>query len=327
MSQTSVKKITVSHDQFSEASTAAGLAEEQAAHLWLELEKRSPRQGAEMFGYIVAGIFLLIGAIATGMWLADYASYTTTCLTSLVLMAGFGMGATYFGRQESMRVPSGLLWVLTACMTPVVTTSAAGIFFGHATSSDSIMFVSSLATVIVGAALTLRSRISFVALPALIAGAAAVTTLPTLFHESWSWSATSWLLVGYGLVINQASIRLDGKTEEDYSFWGYVVGIISFWAGIAMIDKGELGFMMVAVIGLASIATSVYLSRAIFAVAGVAAVAGYVIHLLDRVFHGSLVFDLSLVGLGIALLVAFGKYRRNADAINTWLRNRLPTRG
>jgi len=326
MSTTSVKKITISHDEFSQATTAAGLAEEQAAHLWLEMEKRSPQQGAEMFGYIVAGLFLLIGAVATGTWLAEYASYATTCVASLVLMGAFAAGATYFGRQDSMRIPTGLLWMLTTCMTPVIVTSAAGIVFGHASNSDAIMFVASMSTVIVGAALTLRSRISFVALPALVAGAAAVTALPTLFHESSSWNATNWLLVAYGLLVNQVSMRLDGKTDEDYSFWGYAVGICAFWAGVAMIDKGELGYMMIAVIGLASIAISVYLSRAVFAVAGVAAVAGYVIHLLDRVFHGSLVFDLSLVAFGIVLLVGFANYRRNAETINAWLRNRLPTR-
>jgi hypothetical protein len=55
--------------------------------------------------------------------------------------------------------------------------------------------------------------------------------------------------IAFGVVIFVISYWFDRKTEIDYSFWGYLFGLMSFTGGLSFIDSGnqlaKLGYCLI----------------------------------------------------------------------------------
>ena len=99
-----------------------------------------------------------------------------TLIVSLIYGFGFAFGAELVAGRDGMRVPSGLLYVLAVSMTPIAVSSIQDIM-GAKSPSSMMMLVSMLATIVTANIATARSRISFVCVPALIAGFGAVAAI------------------------------------------------------------------------------------------------------------------------------------------------------
>ncbi len=237
-------------------------------------------------------------------------------LLSIIYFSVFFFGAERFGKSPNLRVPSGLLYVLATSMTPFLISSLQLLFWKGADNYLSVGLASALATLVVGNVLTARARISFVCLPALLAGGSATYFAMALLSEHNTWSSTyeSWGMVGNGLFAILMSLIIDRRSNEDYSFWGYGVGAISFWVGLTMVVGGD-GWGLYALVGLVSMFVSLLLSRNVFAFTGGFAVLAYLTHISYTYFSNSIGFFFSMGVVGLLTMLLGVWYVRNAEQV------------
>jgi hypothetical protein len=335
MTSKSPTRLTVTREQLTAAGRTVGLGPVQSDAMWGNLVSNAPApasfSAAQVAYYFGAAIVL----VAMG-WLVAIVSSTygsgALLTMSLLYTAIFTVGGWMFASQRDMRVPGGLLYALATVMTPV-TVSAFGETFHTHLSSGANTTLPFVALFVVGVLYTQVTRIAFVSLPALIAGwFAAVSAAEWLLPGSnLTWETTSIL---YGIAALVTSFVMDGRSEEDYSYWGYAIGAIATFTGLTMLDKSGGAYALYAAGGIVSMLVSVVLARKVFAFAGAAAVLTWVGHLSIVLFADSVLFPIVLTLAGIGTICGGWLYARNAERIDAailrlvpgGLRSKLPVR-
>lgn len=150
--------------------------------------------------------------------------------------------------------------------------------------------------------------------------------LSELLHgEHFSWEQRRDVSLWFGLLILLVSLLVDGRSKQDFAFWGYLAGLTAFWGGLSLMDSGsEFGKLMYCLINLGLIGLAVLLRRPLFMVFGALGVALYLGYLAHDVFEDSLLFPVvvSLIGLGV---IGMGLlYQKRREAMTNALRRRLP---
>jgi hypothetical protein len=325
-------KLSINADQYNEATTAAGVSPQQAEQLWTELEKRARTVDMAMFGYILGGIALIAGAaIGVGAFIDDLGPMGAAVVAFVASAVSWFIG-DFFDKGKDQRIPAGVFYLISALtIWPAVyftMDKASGA--SHFATEPAGMLIQMLAIMGVSFFHAYRSGIAFATVPALLAGAGATFAVVDMatgthvgFFSSLNYHAMG--LIGYGLVVNNISFKLDGKTDDDFSFWGYFVGVAAFWLGMTMVDKGPGIWALTGALGVISLATSVWFSRRIFAIAGGAAVLSYIAYLAFNAFShsaGGLAVSLLVVG-GLAFWATMA-YRRNRASVDAWVRSLVP---
>jgi hypothetical protein len=338
MSDPRRKKLTIDAGKFNQACEANGLTTEQTGKLWGDLEAGSRKVDMALFGYIFAGLLLLVGGVIAIGSFVDNMGEKAAVAALIIASVGTFFAGDRFNRNDDNRIPAGVMYVLST-LTAWAAVGISITLWGSYEFKSSHLYLLTQALAIIGVSgyAWRRSGISFVAVPALIAGAAAVYSAVSLFtgkggpvgfpffaRETFPLHASA--MVAYGLLVNRFSFSLDGKTDEDFSFWGYLVGVSTFWFGFSMFDKGEIMWGLTGVIGVLSLATSVWFRRNIFAVAGVIAIISYIVHIADVFFRNNAGgLSALLIGGGVLGLLAVRYYRKNRESVDAWVRSLAPS--
>ena len=112
-----------------------------------------------------------------------------------------------------------------------------------------------------------------------------------------------------------ASFVLDRKTEVDFSFWGYLFGLLSFTGGLSFIDSGnQWAKGAYCFIHLFLIVLSLAPRRRVFLVIGGLGVFGYLCNEAYTYFKDSVAFPFVLSFIGIAIMVLAMKLKKNEAA-------------
>ena len=128
-----------------------------------------------------------------------------------------------------------------------------------------------------------------------------------------------------GGIIALISFFVDRKSEEDYAFWGYLFGVLTFWGAYSWLDKGsEAGMFVYFAVNVALMFVSIVLQRRIFMIVGSLGAVGYLLHLAWTIFEGSMLFPVALVAMGIGIIFAGIQYNRNREAIEARILSVLP---
>jgi hypothetical protein len=115
------------------------------------------------------------------------------------------------------------------------------------------------------------------------------------------------------------------RIAEDYAFWLYLFGLLSFWFGMTLMGDGtEWEFFLYFVINLGLVLLSVLLQRRVFIVFGALGVFAYFSHLAYEIFRDSLLFPFALTVLGIGVIYLGVLYQRNRGAIEGWILGKVP---
>jgi hypothetical protein len=248
---------------------------------------------------------------------------TGTLGLSVFYGAIFALFAEILASKPDQRIASGLLYVLAVSMTPF----AVGSLMQLASTrhfNDQALLILSVTTVVTGVVATLRSRISFVSLPAWVAALVAFDTAANLMmHANWYDNYTSMLL-SYGAIACVIGFVIDRRSTEDYAYWAYNVGAIAIWFALSETSKTEPQFAAYAGAGLLSMFLSVVLSRRIFAITGGAAVIYYVLHVMYTFFGDSIAFPLVLTLIGGLVIYLGVFYSRNHKQVDEAARRFVP---
>ena len=146
-----------------------------------------------------------------------------------------------------------------------------------------------------------------------------------IYGEPFNWAQRQKVSLWFGLGLLLVFLGIDGRTREDYAFWGYLAGLLAFWGGLTSMDSdSEVGKALYCLINLGLMAVAVLLRRPMFMVFGAMGVAAYLGYLSYDVFADSLLFPvvLTLIGLGVIGLGLL--YQKHRDHLSTRLRAALP---
>jgi hypothetical protein len=306
--------------RLNEAVQAGIIDPGQAARLlqFFVQERERPRFTLVHVLYYLGGM-IAIGAMSLFMtlgWnsLGGWGGFVTA-LCYLVLFLAL---AHWLLERRQLAIPAGIMATLAVVMVPLAIFSAQAAlgYWGAAKAYrdyhvfiDGRWLMMEFGTLAAGAALLWRYRFPFMLMPiAVTLWYMSMDLVPFLFGAGlYDFEIRKFISLYFGLatVLLAFWVDLRSRFSQDYAFWLYLFGVLTFWGGLSLINSGsELGKAAYCVINLAMILVGAVLGRRVFAVFGGMGVAGYLGYLSWRVFRDSLVFPfaLTLIGLGIIWL-------------------------
>lgn len=274
------------------------------------------------------GALLIMGAMG---WLMTEAWMSIGDAALLVISSAYLLLFLLGGRslwRRGQPIPGGLLGAVAVSLTPLVVFAGQrlfGIWPMDDAQSDYVDYyryvqggwlVMEVATVLVGLLVLRLLPFPFIVMPIAVALWFISMDMSELLHgEYFSWEQRRDVSLWFGLLILLASLLVDGRSKQDFAFWGYLAGLTAFWGGLSLMDSGsEFGKLLYCLINLGLIGLAVLLRRPLFMVFGALGVAGYLGYLAHDVFEDSLLFPVvvSLIGLGVMGLGLFYQKRREA---------------
>lgn len=321
------KSLNITKADLDWASSQGVITSKQSDDVWNALQSRVSANKPQFDFANLAWYFgALLVLVAMGWFmveLVDKFGAGGLLATSIAYTAGFvGFGSKLWFR-DGLKVPGGLLFTLAVGMTPLTVASAMQLSGVH-WETQSALLTLELATVAAGL-LALRF-VKFPFLTAPIYGSLWFMSLTLLdMFGMHGWNNQLWVSAGFGAAILAVAFATDRKTEQDYSFWGYLFGMVSLWFSLTLMDSGsEMSKLLYCGLNLGFLVVSVILNRRVFAVFGTIGVLVYLGHLSYTLFAGSLLFPLALSFLGIGVIVGGIQYHRNRNRIDAYLRGFIP---
>lgn len=263
----------------------------------------------------------------------------------LILALGFtslGFGLTHYFLKKKLRIPAGIMATFTLALVPLIVYNAQFVLGYHpavkiaAGELDSISnwywLNMKIVTIAVGAMMFYFYRFTFLLFPlAIILWSMSLDVVPLFFpmqDDTLSTHATFSIL--FGLLILSVAIWLDFSSKDDgqdYAFWLYIFGVITFWSGLNVhIPNSELGKFFYCLVNVMLLFVGALLNRRIFAVVGAIGILMYIIHLAFEVFANSVGFPIAMVILGILIIFAAMYLRRIEMKIQSLVRPYIPAK-
>lgn len=335
--------MNVLKDDFYWAVSQGIISQDQADQLWQAFSERMgdrPRFSVANVAYYF-GALIVISAMGWFMSLAweefgGSGMFIIACLYALF----FGLaGKTLWGSQ-GLRVPGGLLYTISVCMTPLAIYGLQRwTGFWHPGISGSYpdfhvwirgsWFLMELGTILAGVVALQFVRFPFLTAPiAFSLWSMSMDLTPLLFgHDQFTWNqrllVSMWF--GIGCLIVAYWVDLKSRRDADFAFWLYLAGLLSFWFGITLMDGGtELQRFLYCLINLGLIGLSLLLRRRIFVVFGGLGVFSYLSYLAYQVFADSLFFPFALSAIGVAVIYLGVLYQRHQRSLQHQLEQWLP---
>ena len=333
----------INEQDLQRAAVETGLSTGQAHALWQRLQTRSEVEahfGPAHVGYYF-GALLVIGAM--GWFMTN--GWDSFQGWQLFAIAG-GYAAVFFlaGKllwpQPLFRIPAGLLVTIGVGMTPLAVfglerqfhlwpSADPGSYTKFHPYIDASWVAMEVATVAVAAAAVRYFPFPFLTAPAAYAlWFMSMDMSALVLGKNWDWRERCMISIAFGVVMLLVSYWIDRRTEVDYSFWGYLFGLMSFTGGLSFLDSGsQLGKLGYCLIHLLLIVISLILRRKVFLVFGGLGVFGYLCNEAYTYFRNSVAFPFVLSLIGIAIIAAAMMFKKNETALQqrvaAWLPRRL----
>jgi hypothetical protein len=325
------------------AASRGIVSPEQARELWDQLGQRlssRPRFDAANVAYYL-GALIVISAMG---WFVTEAWERVGGLGLFAIAAAYAAAFVLAGRtlwdRNSLVTPGGLLFVMAVCMTPLAVYGLEratgwwpqgdpGSYRGYYEWIKGSWFPLEVATIIAGLVALRARRFPFLTAPiAFSLWFMSMDVAPLLYGRTTvTANEREWVSVGFGLVILLLAYLADlhVRAGEDFSFWGYLFGLMAFWGGLSVMNSdSELSRFIYFSINVGLIALSVVLRQRVFIVFGSLGVLGYLGHLSYTVFKDSLLFPVALSMLGICVIWLGVMYQRNAQKLERAIQDHLP---
>ncbi|MCP1623114.1 DUF2157 domain-containing protein [Pseudomonas nitroreducens] len=284
------------------------------------------------------GALLVMGALG---WLLTDAWMSVGDVALLSISLIYMLLFTLTGRSlwsRGLRIPGGLLGAVAVSLTPLVVFAIermTGLWPMDDTQTsyhDYYQWVQGgflameVATVLVGLLMLRLLPFPFVMLPIAIAlWFMSMDLCGVLYPDGFTWYVRYEISLYFGLVLLLTSLLIDGRTRQDFAFWGYLVGLLAFCGGLSQLDNGsQWGGAIYCLINLGLMALAVALRRTVFMVFGGIGIWGYLGYLSYSVFQDSLMFPIILTLLGLALIALGIAYSKLRELLTSNLRSGLP---
>ncbi len=335
--------VKVSQADLEQAVVASGLSPENAQAIWSQLNQRPEANshfGAAHVGYYF-GALLVIGAMGwfmTSGWDA-FQGWQISAI-AVAYAAVFVLVGHRLWSKPIFRIPAGLLVTIAVCMVPLMVfglerqfhlwpSTDPGSYTRFHPYINASWVLMEVATVIAS-----MVALRFFPFPFLTAPAAyalwylSMDGTALVFKAHWTYQDVCHISIGFGLVMLLVSYWLDHRTELDYSFWGYLFGLMTFCGGLSLLEShSQLAKFGYCLIHLALIVLSLVLQRKVFLVFGGLGVFGYLCNEAYTYFRNSMAFPFVLSFIGIAVIFAAMQFKKNEAALQAKAAGWFPHRG
>lgn len=322
----------VSKEDFQWAASQELITPEQAEALWETLSERS--KSRSQFSMANAaysfGAAIVICAMGWFMLLAEEAFGSGgVCLTASFYILCFFLAGTILWYKKNLKVLGGLLVTIAVCLAPLATYSLQrwlgiwplgnpGNYQDYYIWVKGSRFLLELATILAGAVALKAIPFPFLSAPITFSlWYMSMDLTPLLFGQiAFTWEQQ--LLVGlwFGLACLVVAYWVDLHTkrgQEDYAFWLYLFGLLSFWIALSLMGgDSDLQRFLYCLINGGLIVLSALLKRRVFLLFGGMGVLGYLSNLAYQIFQDSVFspFTLTVVGIAIIFLGLLSQCRR-----------------
>jgi hypothetical protein len=337
--------VGVARDDIDRAVAAGVIGADQADALWHFLSvKAAPRPTIRpRFDLIhllwYAGALIVIGAMGLFSTLAfaqlGGAALAVTAVVYAVILAIAGDRLW----RRGLMIPGGLLITVAGTMAPMFV-------YGVQEALDWLNVPSDyhdiyefcrvvrggwvpmeLATIAAGLTALRSYRFPFLLAPVAIAlWLLAMDVTPWILGDpSPTWRLRKLVSLWFGLGMIIVAWTVDLRSRADFAFWLHLFGLLAFWGGLTAMDSdSELSRALYCLINVGLVALGLFLQRRVYALFGGLGVAGYLHHLAERVFRGSLLYPFALSIIGLAVIGAGLLLHRHGVALEQALQGRLP---
>jgi hypothetical protein len=328
--------------QLNEAVRAGILSAEQADRL-VEFFSREAAQTPRfslvhvlyyLGGMIAIGamsLFMTLGWATLGGW---GGFFTAVCYAVLALAL-----THWFLERKHLQIPAGIMATLAVVMVPLAIFGAQQAlgywgmdkpFRHYHQYIDGRWLMMELGTLAVGAVLLWRYRFPFMLLPVSVTlWYMSMDLGPLLVGSDWQdWDIRKLISLYFGILFVGLAFWVDIRsrhTQEDYAFWLYLFGVITFWGALSLMRSGsELAKFLYFMLNVGMILAGAVLGRRVFAVFGGLGVAGYLGYLSHRFFRDSLLFPFALSAIGLGIIALGVLWQRREAKWSATLRAWLP---
>jgi len=317
----------VNQSQLERAMSELGFTRDQSALLWGKLESQpgvESRFEPAHVGYFF-GALLVIGAM--GWFITDgWDRFTGWQLTTIALVyaALFVVAGSSVWRKPMYRVAGGLLITMAVCMTPLAVYGLERQFHfwpqldpGSYTDFHPLINASWVAMevcTILASLVALRYfKFPFLTAPAAYAlWYMSMDFTGLVFGKSWTFRQLCIVSAIFGLAMLLGAYLLDRKSALDFSFWGYLFGLLAFTGGLSLMESNsewsKFGYLL---IHIALVGISLLLKRKVFLVFGAIGIFGYLCNQAYTHFRNSVAFPFVLSAIGLAVIFLAMQYKRN----------------
>ncbi|KAF1052347.1 MAG: hypothetical protein GAK43_01972 [Stenotrophomonas maltophilia] len=323
-------------------AVAAGILQPgQDQRLLAFLETQNPERPSFQLAHVAYyfGAVLIIAAMG---WLLTEAWMNIGDI-ALLLIAVVYMGLfTLTGLnlwKRNLQIPGGLLGAVAVSLTPLLVFALQRLtgfwadddaqtrYHNYYLWVNSAWLLMEAATLLVGLAMLRLLPFPFIVMPMAIAlWFMSMDLTEVIYGTAFGWEDRRLISVWFGLAVILGSLLVDGRTQRDYAFWGYLAGLAAFWGGLSLMDSGsEWGKAGYGVINLGLMGLAIVLRRPLFMVFGAFGVAGYLGYLSYDVFSDSLLFPVVLTFIGLGLIAIGIAYQKRRQHLTERLRAGLPT--
>lgn len=325
-----------------EAATKAGIiSRDQATKLkefWLKESEDVPSFKMTHVLYYFGGL-LSIAAISVFTVQAWDTLFGLPLFILSSLLFILGLLFTHYLLQRNHRLPAGLMATFSLVVVPLAVynlQSWLGYTPGFSHYADYHYYVSwswmpmELATLIAGVIMFYLYRFPFLLFPISVTlWYMSMDFFPLLMSSpSLTWEGRAMFSMWFGLIILLIAFYMDIKysdEKQDYAFWLYLFGVLTFWGGLScQHSDSEISKFIYCLINLGLILISVFLNRRVFAVFGAIGVFGYLGYLSFNVFSNSLGFPILLVFLGILIILLGTRWSRIENKLYQHFRPFMP---
>jgi hypothetical protein len=302
------------------------------------------RKNADGDSMVVRVLYRICACIVIGMMLMFMISERDRLGGVGILMLSFsyalifGFTGTLVQKKLKLRFSGSLLITLAVFMTPVVVYGIERVlglwpmdnpekYQGFNIWINGSWLMIELATIGTGCIAIALVRFPLISVPVACALWYMSQDLVPLFFGKNDFSSKGILIVSavVGFLMIIFSYIIDRRTKEDYSFWGYLFGLIAFWGALSAMDLGGVAMKAVyGAINVVLIITAIWIGRRVFLVFGGFGIFGYVSYLMFYVFRDSPFFPLAL---GFPALVFIGViivYLMYENRISQWFNAVIP---
>lgn len=315
---------------------------EVAQRLWEAFQSRSevrPKFDLAHVAYYLGAMIVIaaMGWLMTNQWERfGGLGISTLALTYAIC---FVLVGRFLWKNLNLKIPGGLLLTMAVCMTPLAVYGVEkasglwpqgdpGTYHNYYILIRGSWIIIEVCTIIAGVIALRFFRFPFLTAPiAFSLWYMSMDIAPLIFQTNeLAYVQRLWVSLIFGLIVLVTAYLIDRSTKEDYAFWLYLFGLMSFWGGLSLMESGsEWGKIAYCLINIALIIVSIFLDRPVFIIFGSVGFFGYLGYLSHSVFQDSMMFPFALTILGLAVIYLGIKYQRNRTAIEALATSIVPS--
>lgn len=333
----------ISKKSFFNIAEELKISPEKVKTFWESLEKQAasseePKSFAKYLYYL--GAMIVIAAMT---WLMgtvwDYFGGGGIFLISVAYAIGFALLGHYLWKNEETRIPGGLLITCAVCMVPLAIYGLEVYFNLIALDQERAHYhefyqwvegrwiYMELGTIVAGALALYFYSFPFITLPIVVAAwFLSMDLTPLLLGKDVIADERAWVSLFFGLAVILVGIVLDVKKKNDFAFWIYLFGTLSFWGGLNALvwTKGSIVMFIYLIINLAMMIFSLILNRKVLMVFGAIGLFAYLSYLAFDLFANSILLPFALSFIGLAIICLGIVYQKYHKAIENKMQSLFP---